>query len=135
MINRDNALALMPDDVSTDILNGVRQSSTFMKLAKKLPNMSTGVRSQPVLSALPMADFVNGDSGLKSVSKAEWAKKNLVAGEIAVIIPVPDAIIDDSSYDIWEQIKPLAVESISRVLDNQVFNGGNPKAPSEWPEA
>ena len=135
MIDRSGASALIPTEISSEIMKGVRTSSVAMQLMRKLPNMSTTQQQMPVLSMLPIADFVNGDAGLKVTTEAAWDKKMMVVGEIAAIVPVPQAIIDDAEYDIWGEVQPLLVESFGRVFDRQVFNGGNPKAPAEWPTA
>lgn len=135
MIDRSGAAALMPEPVAREIISGVRHNSVAMQLMRKLPNMTTGTQRQPVLSMLPQADFVNGDAGMKVTSNATWDKKMMVAGEIAVIIPIPQAVLDDAQYDIWGEVKPLLNESIGRVFDHQVFSGGNAKAPTEWPTA
>ncbi|MCL1896707.1 MAG: phage major capsid protein [Clostridiales bacterium] len=132
IIDRTGAQALM-GDVASEIISGVRKSSAAMKLLRKLPNMTSGTQRQPVLSMLPSADFVSGDAGMKVTTEAQWDKKLLVVGEIAAIVPIPQAVIDDSAYDIWGEVRPLLVESFGRVFDNQVFEGGNPKAPVEWP--
>lgn len=105
-----------------------------MRLMRQLPNMGTDKREQPVLTMLPIADFVNGDQGMKVTTNAAWAKKVMVAGEIAAVVPIPQAVLDDADYDIWGQVRPLIEEQFGRVFDRQVFVGGNPKAPAEWPE-
>jgi len=133
MIDRSGAAALIPEPVTQEIISGVRKKSVAMQLLRQLPNMTSGTQRQPVLSMLPSADFVNGDAGMKIASNAAWDKKQLVAGEIAVIVPIPQAVIDDAGYDIWGEVRPLIVEAFGRVFDKQVFEGGNPKAPVEWP--
>lgn len=135
ILTRANAQVLIPPEVSKEILDGVRKQSVAMALMKQLPNMSTSKREQPVLTMLPVADFVNGDSGMKVTTNAAWDKKTMVAGEIAAVVPVPQAVLDDSDYDLWGQIRPLIEEQFGRVFDRQVFTGGNPKAPAEWPAA
>jgi len=132
-IDRTGAQALMPDNVTREIISGVRKESVSMKLMRRLPNMTSKTTRQPVLSMLPSADFVNGDAGMKVVTEAQWDKKLLVVGEIAAIVPIPQSVLDDSDYDIWGEVRPLIVESFGRVFDKQVFEGGNPKAPVEWP--
>lgn len=133
MIDRTGAAALIPDLVTQEIISGVRRQSVAMQLMRRLPNMTSGTQRQPVLSMLPSADFVNGDAGMKIATSAAWDKKQMVVGEIAAIVPIPQAVIDDASYDIWGEVRPLIVEAFGRVFDNQVFEGGNPKAPAEWP--
>jgi len=134
VLTRPNALALIPPEVSREILAGVRKQSVAMQLMKQLPNMGTDKREQPVLTMLPIADFVNGDQGMKVTTNAAWDKKVMVAGEIAAVVPIPQAVLDDADYDIWGQIRPLLEEQFGRVFDRQVFSERNAKAPSEWPD-
>lgn len=134
MITRTDAAALIPEPVSREIIAGVRKQSVAMRLMRRLPNMTSGTMKQPVLSMLPVADFVNGDSGMKAVTTAAWENKQLVAGEIAAIVPIPLAVLADSEYDIWGEVQPLLVETMSRVWDRQVFSERNPKAPTEFPD-
>ena len=133
-ITRNGAASLIPVEISNEILSGIRRSSVAMQLMRRLPNMTTQQHKMPVLSMLPAADFVNGDSGMKITTEAAWMDKMLVAGEIAAIVPIPQAVLDDAEYDIWGEVQPLLIEQFGRVFDNQVFNGGNPKAPAEWPQ-
>lgn len=134
MINRSGAETLIPVEVVREIQDGVRAESVAMRLMRKLPNMSTNKTKQPVLSMLPIADFVDGDAGMKVTSDVAWKDKMMVAGEIAVIIPIPEAVLNDADYDIWGECRPLLIEAFGRVFDKQVFDGGNPKAPAEWPK-
>ena len=48
IISRSNAEALIPEEVSKEIVDGVREYSTIMKLATKAPTMSTTQRRVPV---------------------------------------------------------------------------------------
>ena len=66
----------------------------------------------PVLDMLPMAYFVNGDNGAKKTTKQAWDKKFITAEEIAVIVPIPEAVLDDAEYDIWAEVKPSAVVTL-----------------------
>ena len=63
-ITRTNVEALIPEDVSREIIQGVPQTSAVMQLARRLPNMTTAQRRMPVLSGLITASFVTGDTGL-----------------------------------------------------------------------
>ena len=130
-LTRSNLGALIPEDVSREIIDGVAESSVIMQLATKAPNMSRKQRRLPVLSTMPTAYFVNGDTGLKQTSQQAWGNKYLNAEEIAVIIPIPEAVLDDVDYDIWGQIKPRIVEAIGVAFDAAVMFGTN--APDTWP--
>lgn len=134
MITRENAAALIPEPVSREIITGVRKNSAFMGLARQLPNMTSKTLKQPVLSMLPTADFVDGDIGMKQTTELAWDKKVMVAGEIATILPVPQAVLDDASYNVWAEARGPITEAIGRVIDRATLAVRNPKAPAEWPD-
>ena len=37
--------------------------------------------------------------------------------EIAATVAVPDAYIEDSGFPLWDEIRPLLTEAVSRVID------------------
>ena len=131
LIDRSGAQALIPEDVSREIVQGVPKFSSIMQLATKAPNMPTNQRRIPVLSTLPQAYFVNGDTGLKKTSEQAWGNKFLDAEELAVIIPIPEAVLDDTSYDIWAEVQPRIEEAMGIAFDQAVMFGTN--APASWP--
>lgn len=130
IITRTDAEALIPVEESKEIIIAVRQSSAALSLMRKLPNMTAKQRTLPVLSSLPVAGFVNGDNGLKAVSAAAWDKKIITAEEIAVIIPIPEAVLDDAQYDVWAELKPSIVEAFGKVIDAAIFFSVN--KPTSW---
>lgn len=130
-ITRSNAEALIPEEVTREIFKEVPAQSAVMSLARRLPNMTRAQTRMPVMSGLVTGGFVNGDTGQKTTSNAEWANKYLDAEEIAVIVPIPEAVLDDTDYDIWAEVKPQIVEEFGRIFDAAVLFGTN--APSSWP--
>lgn len=130
-IDRTGAEALIPEDASKEIIQGVPQYSAIMQVATKAPNMPRNQRRIPVLSTLPTAYFVDGDTGLKKASSAAWTNKYFNAEELAVIIPIPEAVLDDADYDIWGEVKPRIMEAFGIAFDQAVFYGTN--APASWP--
>lgn len=131
LIDRTDAGALIPEDAAREIIQGIPQYSAIMQLATKGQNMSRKQRRVPVLSTLPTAYFVDGDTGLKQTSEQAWANKYFEAEELAVIIPIPEAVLDDADYDIWGEIKPRIMEAMGIAFDQAVLFGTN--APSSWP--
>lgn len=132
IITRNDAEALIPIEQSKEIVTAVTQSSAALKLMRKLPNMTSKQRKMPVLSALPVAGFVNGDNGLKPTSSAGWENKFITAEEIAVIIPIPEAVLDDADYDIWAELKPSIIEAFGKVIDGAAFFSVD--KPADWPD-
>ena len=132
MITRTDAEALIPVEVSREIMKNVSGGSAVLPLMKKLPNLTAKQRRIPVLASLAVAGFVTGDDGLKSVTTVNWDNVFINAEEIAVIIPIPEAVLDDADYDIWGEVKPQIVDAFGRVIDGALAFGTN--RPTAWPE-
>ncbi|MCL2807376.1 MAG: phage major capsid protein [Coriobacteriia bacterium] len=128
----DVAGALMPDQTISGIIQELPKSSVLMERAKKV-RLSAKKAKQAVLTTLPEAFWLDGDTGLKKTTKADWKDQWITAEELAVIVPVPNAVIDDASIDIWQEIKPLLAEAIGLKLDVAALFGVD--KPTSWPEA
>ena len=141
IINRTAAGGLIPVEYSREILQELPQESAFLRLARRLPNMSRKEDKRPVLNSLPMAYFVNqssgttgdDDIGIKTTTAMEWGSLTLTAEEIACIIPVPENVIADADYDLWAEIVPQVRAAFGVVIDKAAFFGVN--KPSSWPTA
>jgi HK97 family phage major capsid protein len=141
-IPRSGVEALMPEEFQREIIQEAPQQSAVMSLATRAPNMSRQQRRIPVLSVLPTAYFLNpgpsqrGDSSdvsFKKLTTQMWENKYLDAEELAVIVVIPEAVLDDSDYDLWAEIKPRLLESFGVAFDQAVLYGIN--APAVWPDA
>lgn len=135
IINRTNAEALIPEEVTAQIIQGAVAQSAVLSNFRKLPNMASNVQSMPVLDMLPLAYFVNGDTGQKKTTKMAWDKKYIRAEEIAVIVPISEAVLNDaqdSGYDIWGEVLPRINEAFGTVIDNAILFDVN--KPTSWRE-
>lgn len=130
IINREQAEALIQEQLVETIFQDAPKSSVFMSLARKLPNMTSKQTRIPVLDVLPTAYWVNGDTGFKQTSEQAWDNVYLTAAELAVIVPIPEAVLDDASFDIMGEVKPRIIEAIGQRVDSAVIFGNN--RPSEW---
>jgi hypothetical protein len=124
--------ALIPEDFSREIFKGIVNKSAALQLFPHR-TMSRMQQRIPVVSALPSAYWVAGDTGLKQTTAMAWANKWLIAEELAVIVPIPEKLLDDVDYDLWDEIRPLLEEAIAIAIDEAVFFGVG--KPASWPTA
>lgn len=130
LIDRTGAESLIPVQESNEIIQGIITQSAVLQRGRKLPNMTSKQYKMPVLDMLPIAYFVNGDTGQKKTTKMAWDKKFIIAEEIAVIVPIPEAVLDDSEYDIWAETKPRIIEAFGKKIDGAILFGDD--KPASW---
>lgn len=132
-ITRADALALLArQDINEIVKPDAAQSAALASF--RTIRMSAATARMPVLAALPTAGWVSESAtapeGVKPTSKVSWVNKDLVAEEIAVIVPVHENILADSNFDVWGEVRPLVSQEFGRVLDAAVFFGVN--KPASW---
>jgi HK97 family phage major capsid protein len=121
---------LIPEDVQTEIIKGATNKSAALSMLKKR-TMGTQQQRLPVLSTKPTAYWVTGDTGIKQTTTLSWENLFLNAEEIAVNVPIPINVLEDSTYKLWDEVKPEVEEAIAFALDSAVFFGIN--KPASWP--
>lgn len=130
LIDRTEAAPLVSEEVITAFLNDVAGTNPLMSMARRLPNMSKAQARLPVWQAMATAYFVNGDTGLKQTTDVSWTNKYIDAEEVAVIIPIPEKVLDDNDYDIWAQVRPEALKAVNKAVTQAVLFGTN--IPATW---
>ena len=128
-VGRNNVV--IPEEYSSAIIQGTIRESACLQLCGKVP-MGTLIEHLPVMAALPTAGFVNPrDTGKKPLSAAAWQGVILTAEEIACVVPVPQALLDDANFDIFGQVQPRISEAMGAVIDAAILFGTG--APASWP--
>lgn len=131
MITRSNAEALIPQQISDEIIQALPTTSIALRLMRPMPRMTSKQTKIPVMTGLATAGFVTGDSGQKPTTNLTWENVFITAEELAVMVPIPEAVLADSSYDIWAEARPRIVEALGKAIDQAVFFGTN--KPTSWP--
>ena len=131
VISRTDAAAGIPEDVSNAMLKGLSNASAALGSFTRIPVAQAQTRL-PIISALPIAYFVNGDTGLKQTTEVNWANKFLNIEELAAIVPIPEAVLDDTAFDVWGSVRPLLEDAIARAVDAAVFFGTNARIWSAY---
>ena len=121
---------LVPTPVSAEILQEVPTQSAILQRARHIP-LASATQRQPVLDVLPVAYFVGGgDTGLKQTSAQDWKNIDLIVEEIACIVPIPEADLDDAQVPLWSEVRPRLTEAIGALIDSACLFGVN--RPSTW---
>src|SRR3954453_10564538 len=132
LITRQDADSLIPTQDAESIVKLVTQTSAALSLFRRVV-MSSKTLRQPVLSALAQAYWVNGDTGLKQTTDVLWSDSELIAEEIAAIVPIPDSVISDAGYPVWQEVQTAVAEAVAIKLDAAVLAGV--EKPATWPTA
>ena len=130
-ISRTEAAPLIPEEVTAEIIQAVPENSSVMQVSRKLPNMSSKQLRMPVLASLIQAYFLTADTSLKQTAEVEWENKYINAEELAVIVPIPEAVLNDADYNVWGEVQPRIAEAFGRAFDAAVLQGDG--APTSWP--
>lgn len=133
VISRADATSLLARQDINEIVEEAERTSAALATFRTV-RMSASTTRMPVLSALPTAGFVTDDTeagtSTKPTSRAAWTTQELVAEEIAVIVPIHENVFDDTSFNIWAEVRPLIAQEFGRVLDGAVLFGTN--KPTTW---
>ena len=132
-IDRGEAAPLIPIDFVKEIFKAAEAKSVALGSFRRI-NMGTKTSRLPVLSALTTASFVaesaTAPEGVKPTTDMAWTGLDLVAEEIAAIVPIHEDVIADSQVPIWDEVKTDLVEAIGATLDGAVLFGIN--RPTTW---
>ena len=131
-IDKTNVETLIETQVANEIFEGVVKESKALSMFRRLPNMTSDKTKLRVLDSLPIAYFVDEstNNGRKNLTKMAWDKKYINAAELAVIVPIKENVLNDTSIDIWAEVKPRIVEAFGKKIDNAIFNGTD--KPADW---
>ena len=130
-IARSELSTIIQEEYSNELLASAAASSAALQAFRPV-DLGTKTTNLPVLATIPEAEFVteSGDNSTKPTAQATWGNKQLVAEEIAVIIPIHENVVDDASTDVLDELTRQGGAAIGRTLDAAVFFGVN--KPASW---
>lgn len=131
-IVRNDVDALIETQVANEIFEGTIRQSKALSMFKRLPNATSDKTKLRILDSLPVAYFVDetSNNGRKNITKLAWDKKYINIAELAVIVPIKENLLNDSSVDIWATVRPRIEEAFARKIDNAMFFGVD--KPTDW---
>lgn len=129
IIGRSDAV-IVPEVVAQALISGTVRASAALSTFTAVP---TGTKDSivPVLSRDVEAGWLSSDTGLKRVDAPKWGDEHLTAEELAVLVPVPNSVIADQTFNITAAMTPLFVRAMARGIDRAAIFGVN--KPAGWP--
>lgn len=144
IVTRSGVSNLIPTEYAKEIIQTAVEGSFCLPKMTRLNDMPTKIRQLPIMSLYPTAYFLATEAGddsgasmadgLKKTTKQNWSYSTITAEELAVIVPIPAAVIDDAAgggYDIWGEVAPRLAEAIAKTIDAAIIHGTN--KPTSWP--
>jgi len=123
---------LVPQPLAADIIQEAPKASAALSLMNRT-TLSSKTQRMPVLDVLPVAYWVGGDTGMKQTTQQQWKNVILVVEELACIVPIPEAYLDDADVPLWSQVQPRITEAVGALIDSAVLWGVN--KPATWGES
>lgn len=132
-ISRDDLATIIQEEYANELLATAVSNSVALQAFRRV-DMGTKTINMPVLATLPEAGWVSESAteseGVKPTAQVTWGNKQLVAEEIAVIVPVHENAIDDATTAVLDEITRQGGAAIGRKLDGAVLFGDD--KPVSW---
>ena len=133
-----NNAVVLPVEYGREIIRGVLGRSKVLELGRRLPDMRGKTYKLNVLSHLPVAGWVSqqttpnnadeADIKNKPISRLAYEGVDLVAEEVAVIIPVSINTlndVEDFGVELLPEISEQVEGAFAQVIDASVLFGTN----------
>lgn len=133
-----NNSVVLPVEYGREIIRGVVGRSKALELGRRLPDMRGKTYKLNVLSHLPVAGWVAKQTTPNNASEADIKNKpvsylafqgvDLVAEEIAVIVPVSINTlndVEDFGIELLPEISEQVIGAFQQVIDATIFFGTN----------
>lgn len=126
---KDELAGFVPVEQAKEIMKDVARGSSVLRLSK-VSQMESDTKKIPVMTEGPGAYWV-GEGERISTSKAGWIYPELKAKKLAVIIPVTKEKLNDTTIDVFNELKEPIAEAFYKAIDAAaLFKTNSPWAKS-----
>lgn len=122
-ITSQNIKALINKQIMTDVIEGAVKQSAVLQHFRRLQNMTSNQTQLAVLDNLPIAYWQTSNTAFKKLTSMAWRNKYIIAEELAVIVPISINLANDSSIDVWAEVKPRLAEAFGKKIDETILMG------------
>lgn len=118
---KDNLKGFVPQEIAPGIMDEIARGSSILQLSE-VKQMKSDTMKFQVWADKPGAYWV-GESERINTSKASWIFPEMHAKKIAVIIPVTKEKLNDTTIDVFEELKPQIAEAFYTAIDKACLFG------------
>ena len=120
---KDELAGFVPVEQSKEIMKDVARGSSLLRLSK-VSSMESDTKKIPVMTEGPGAYWV-GEGERISTSNAGWIYPELKAKKLAVIIPVTKEKLNDTTINVFEELREPIAEAFYKAIDAAGLFGTN----------
>ena len=118
---KDNLTGFVPKVQSDDIIKAAVRGSSILRLSR-VEVMTSDNKTFPLMTDGPGAYWV-AEAGRIQTGTAQWAFPEMVARKIAVIVPVTNEKMNDTSINVFEEVKTYIAEAFMKTIDQACLFG------------
>lgn len=120
---KDNLTGFVPVEQAKEIMKDVARGSSILRLSKVEP-MKSDTKKFPVMTDGPGAYWVGETERIKT-SVATWIFPEMHAKKLAVIIPTTKEKMNDTTIDVFGEMRPAIAEAFYTAIDAACLFGTN----------
>jgi HK97 family phage major capsid protein len=120
---KDNLVGFVPTQQAGEIMKEIARGSSVLRLSKVEP-MTSDKKRFSVMTEGAGAYWV-GETERIQTSKASWIFPEMEAKKLAVIIPVTKEKVNDTTINVFEELKPTIAEAFYKAIDAACLFGTN----------
>lgn len=118
---KDELTGFVPKQTATDVMKDVARGSSVLRVSRVEP-MTSDKKQFPMMTDGPGAYWV-GESERISTSKAEWIFPEIEAKKLAVIIPMTKEKLNDTTLDVFNEMRGPIAEAFYTAIDAAALFG------------
>ncbi len=123
MYLKDELSGFVPTPQATDIIKAVTRGSSILRMSKVEP-MTSDKKKFNVMTDGVGAYWVGEGERIKT-SKATWIHPVITAKKLAVIIPITKEKLNDSTINVFAELKENIAEAFYKAIDSACLFGTN----------
>ena len=120
---KDNLVGFVPTELSDEIIGLVTRGSSILRLSD-VQMMTSDTKKMQVMLEGPGAYWV-GETERYTTDVAKWIFPIIQAKKIGVIVPVTKEKYNDTTIDVFSEIKPHIAEAMYKTIDAACLFGIN----------